>query len=197
MNNIIPPDSFPCGLPWDDIIGYSGPLEPYMQLACAKTTSNCDPEVACVASPPVCSTCCAKVNSTEGITDDEKQAGNDFCRSLKTPANDPAWALECDAEGMNEDGTEKTVCLPPGDVSWQKEAATVAVKKIMSAVAEVRTKMSDLETWKKTVDGCILENGKCKTEDDNNKTMNMANLAFGLSLLCLVFLIIFLFVKKK
>jgi len=196
--NIISEDSFPCGLPWNDIIGYSGPLQPIMQIACGKTTSNCEPKVSCKASPPVCSTCCAKVNSTEGITDDAKQAGNDFCRSLKK--DDADWALECDAEGMNEDGTEKTVCLPPGDVSWQKEAATIAIKKIMSAVAEVRTKMSDLETWKKTVDGCILENGKCKTfatKDDNNKTMNMANIAIGLSLLCLVFLIIFLFVKKK
>lgn len=184
--NIIPPDSFTCGLPWNDIIGYSGPLQPIMQEACAKIKEDCVPEISCDASTPKCSTCCAKVNSTKGITVDAKQAGNDFCRSL---SEDPAYALECDDEG--------SVCLPQGDVSWQKEAATAAIKKIMSTVAEIGTKMSDLETWKKTVDGCILENGKCKTEDDNNKTMNMANLAVGLSLLCLVFLIIFLFVKKK
>ena len=160
-----------------------------LKKACDTQTANCNPEVSCEASSPVCSTCCDFVNNLPG-SGEFKQAGNDYCRSLNE--GDATWGAECDTT-KNEDGTAKAVCLSKGDVSWQKEAATIAIKKIMKEVV-------DLENWKTTVDMCILENGKCKTfatKDDNNKTMNMANIAIGLSLLCLVFLIIFLFVKKK
>lgn len=179
-----------CTLPWNDIIGYAPPnVAPVLIKACNTQTANCETKPSCDASTPVCSTCCDFVNNLPG-SDEFKQAGNDYCRSLN---KDAEWGAECDAD-KNEDGTDKAVCKPAGESEWKKEIAAIVV-------AKVEAKMKDLKTWKTTVDRCTLdEDGKCKTyatKDDNNKTMNMANLAVGLSLLCLVFLIIFLFVKKK
>jgi len=181
MNFLSTNDNDLCTLPWNDIIGYAPPIvAPMLKKACDTQTANCVDETkpSCDASTPVCSTCCDFVNSLSD-SDEFKQAGNDYCRSLNKNAE---WSAECDA-----------VCKPAGESDWKKEIAAIVFATVK--------KMKDLKTWKTTVDRCTLdEDGKCKTyatKDDNNKTMNMANLAVGLSLLCLVFLIIFLFVKKK
>ena len=195
--NFFSTDDDACKLPWNDIIGYGPPnamVQSVLKKACAAQTKDCDDPDICGASTPVCSTCCEFVNKLPG-SDEFKQAGNDYCRSLSQDAD---WAAECDTGGTKDDGSEITKCSAPIDGSdWKKEIAAIVLAKVE---AKVEAKMKDLQEWKTKVGDCVLSSdGKCKTyatKEDNDDTTKKSNIAIALSLFCLLLLILFWFMKK-